>query len=115
MIPDALCLVWLCITPRYEIFPLLQIPGTALDASPTPSSASFEALPVLPVAAPQKPEYASGVEWTSLAKSSLRFLGVMHAFRWATESDTRAGGIGWGSGYRRAVGNLHGWADGDPY
>lgn len=50
-----------------------------------------------------------------MAKGSLRFLAVMHAFRWATEPDTRAGGVGLGAGYVRTVGNLHGWADGDPY
>jgi hypothetical protein len=39
----------------------------------------------------------------------------MHAFRWATEAGTRAGGAGIDQGYFNSVGNLHGWADGDPF
>jgi hypothetical protein len=58
---------------------------------------------------------STGVEWRGLAESSLRFIGVMHGFRWATEPGTRAAGIGWGSGYTRSLGALHGWADGDPF
>ena len=69
-------------------------------------------MPVMPLfPTPRKP----GVEWTAVSRSALRFLGVMHAFRWATEDDTRAGGIGWGRRYFRSVSNLHGWADGDPF
>jgi hypothetical protein len=58
---------------------------------------------------------ASGVEWSALTSGSLRFLGVMHAFRLASEPGTRAGGFGVGSGYFNSAGNLHGWADGDPF
>ena len=50
-----------------------------------------------------------------LGRSGLRFVGVMHAFRWATEPGTRAGGFGLGSGYTSSVASLHGWADGDPF
>ncbi len=56
-----------------------------------------------------------GVNWSVLGRNSVRFLGVMHAFRWATEPGTREGGIGLGAGYRRSVTNLHGWSDGDPF
>src|SRR5262245_60994729 len=55
------------------------------------------------------------VEWADLAGSSLRFLGVMHGFRLLTEPGTRAGGFGLGRDYVRGLGNLHGWADGDPF
>ena len=55
------------------------------------------------------------MEWTAISRSALRFLGVMDAFRWVTERDTREGGLGLGAGYIRSVTNLHGWADGDPY
>ena len=68
-----------------------------------------------PAAVPSQQQEAAPVEWTSLAKDSARLLGVMHAFRWATEPGTRAGGFGYGSGYTRSIGNLHGWADGDPF
>jgi hypothetical protein len=61
------------------------------------------------------PAAGTSVEWSGLTRSSLRFLGVMHAFRYVTEPGTRAGGIGLGSGYTSSVANLHGWADGDPF
>jgi hypothetical protein len=54
------------------------------------------------------------IEWRRLSDGSIRFLGIMHAFRWATEVGTRAGGVGMGQGYRDSVANLHGWSDGDP-
>ena len=66
--------------------------------------------PVAPVS-----QEKTSVEWESLGKDSLRLLGVMHAFRWATEPGTRASGFGYGNGYWRSVGNVHGWADGDPF
>jgi hypothetical protein len=68
---------------------------------------------VLPVVAGQA-QPSGGVEWRGLTESSLRFIGVMHAFRLATEPGTRAAGIGWGAGYTRSIRALHGWADGDP-
>jgi hypothetical protein len=57
-----------------------------------------------------------GVNWRGLAQQSGLFLGVQHAFRLATEPGTREGlkGPFW-KGYAQAVGNLHGWSDGDPY
>lgn len=56
-----------------------------------------------------------GVHWAKLANDSLRFLVIMHGFRWVTEPGTRDGGVGLQRGYFRAVENLHGWADGDPF
>lgn len=91
--------------------PALTAPQDAGSAPPEALAGPL-ALPVLP-RSPETP--ASGVEWTALSRSSLRFLGVMHAFRWATETDTREGNFGLGSGYIRSITNLHGWADGDPY
>ncbi|HXA49197.1 MAG TPA: hypothetical protein VNV86_02770 [Candidatus Acidoferrum sp.] len=67
--------------------------------------------PVVAVKAPQP----DGVEWTELGVSSFRFLALMHGFRLATEPGTRASGAGLGAGYTGSVGNLHGWADGDPF
>ncbi len=69
--------------------------------------------PVRPAAKPSQP--SGGVQWGKLAIDSMRFLAVMHAFRYATEAGTRSGGVGLDSGYLRSVGNLHGWADGDPF
>jgi hypothetical protein len=70
-------------------------------------------LPLRPVQ-PKKVE-PTGVDWRNLTRDSMLFVSIMHAFRWATEPGTRAGGVGLGSGYTRSVGNLHGWADGDPF
>src|SRR4029077_10530268 len=56
------------------------------------------------------------VQWRSLMKDSLLFLGVMHSFRIATEQGTRdALQNNFFSGYLNAVGALHGWSDGDGY
>lgn len=55
------------------------------------------------------------VEWKRLSAGSLRFLAVMHGFRWVKEAGTRAGGCGLGRGCIRSLGNLHGWSDGDPF
>src|SRR5258708_39324289 len=57
----------------------------------------------------------TGVNWPNMFKQSMFFLGVEHGFRLLTEPGTRDGGFGLGSGYTRSVGNLHGWADGDPF
>lgn len=59
---------------------------------------------------------SNGVKWEALLKQSSLFLGMQHAFRIATESDTRAGLPGpFVRGWSNSVGNLHGWADGDPF
>ncbi|MEO8597482.1 MAG: hypothetical protein ABI759_29460 [Candidatus Solibacter sp.] len=55
------------------------------------------------------------VNWVGLTRGGLSFIGVMHAFRLATEAGTRAGGFGLGDGYTSSVARLHGWADGDPF
>jgi hypothetical protein len=56
-----------------------------------------------------------GVQWGPLVRQSLYFLGAQHAFRLATEYDTRNAGGPFVKNYLRSVGNLHGWADGDPF
>jgi hypothetical protein len=70
--------------------------------------------PLLPPLLPKKSR-ENGIRWGRLADDSLRFLAVMHAFRWAKEAGTRSGGVGIGQSYFNSVGNLHGWADGDPF
>ena len=98
--------------------------STASDAStaaPSPSGADGDnrtpanraLLPAPAAITPSSP--APQVNWTGLARGGLRFIGVMHAFRWVTEPGTRAGGFGYGSGYTSSVSSLHGWADGDPF
>ena len=56
------------------------------------------------------------VDWAHLFGQSLAFLSFEHAFRCATEEGTREGfSVPLFRGYLEAVGNLHGWNDGDPF
>lgn len=59
---------------------------------------------------------AASVEWQPLLRQSMFFLGVQHGFRLMTEPGTRDGLRGsYLRGYLRALGNMRGWADGDPF
>jgi hypothetical protein len=57
-----------------------------------------------------------GVAWGPLIGESLFFAGLQHGFRLATEPGTVEGlkGKFW-PGYGSAIGNLHGWSDGDEF
>jgi hypothetical protein len=56
------------------------------------------------------------VDWSQLAGQSLLFMGVENAFRYTTEDGTRETVSGpFTQGYWKAVENLHGWSDGDPF
>jgi len=56
------------------------------------------------------------VNWNGLFAQSGLLLGIQHGFRLATEQGTRDGLKGpFFKNYWRAVSNLHGWADGDPF
>jgi hypothetical protein len=90
---------------------LLTCAAIAADGSEAGDDPPAKAEPVVTVKAPEP----GGVEWTELGISSFRFLTIMHGFQLATEPGTRAGGFGLGTGYAQSVGNLHGWADGDPF
>lgn len=61
-------------------------------------------------------ERGQGFQWNAALVQSTTFLGIQHAFRFATEPGTRTGIKGpflrdWG----RAVRGLKGWGDGDPF
>lgn len=76
--------------------------------------------PVLPTQPPREPwiqpSRREGVNWDGVFKQSALFLGVEHAFRLISEPGTREGMKGpFFSGWLAASGNLHGWADGDPF
>ena len=86
--------------------------GTALVDGDGSSGGGSGLDPIEPALPPSQPP---PVEWRKLGRDSVRFLAIMHGFRWATEPGTRAGGIGVGQGYVRSFENLHGWADGDPF
>ena len=75
--------------------------------------ADSPALPVIPLPSESSEDR---VQWKSLMRASLFYLGVMHSFRLATEAGTRAGlhNSVFG-GYFKALGAMHGWSDGDSY
>jgi hypothetical protein len=59
---------------------------------------------------------ARGFGWDGAVRQSLLFTGIMHGFRLATEPGTRAELRGpFFKDYFRAVRNLRGWGDGDPF
>lgn len=79
------------------------------------SSAELPLAAIRPVTPAPAEQPTSQIQWEQLSKSSFRFLAIMHGFRWLTEAGTRSAGAGLGSQYVRSIGNLHGWADGDPF
>lgn len=93
-------------------------PGDEQQDSDTPPRPQFPVngfLPLQPLApaTPVPPK----VRWRELMGGSLRYLGVMHSFRLATETGTRdafRNNPFWG-GYLAALGAMHGWSDGDGY
>jgi hypothetical protein len=62
-------------------------------------------------------EDQQGVQWRSLLRAELLFLGTMHGYRIGTEEATREALLNnhWWQGYLQALGALHGWSDGDGY
>jgi hypothetical protein len=83
-------------------------------SSALPPEPSIQPIPVSGILRTEIPQ--PRVQWRSLMKDSLLFLGVMHSFRIATEQGTRdALQNNFFSGYLNAVGALHGWSDGDGY
>jgi len=68
--------------------------------------------PIEPSTTKQKPP---GIDWGGVLKGSAGFLAVEHSFRILTEAGTRQGMNQIPRGYLNAVGNLHGWADGDEF
>jgi hypothetical protein len=89
-------------------------PGEAFSSSSRwrLDAAGYALAPVISVAVPSP----RGVDWHNLFLSSFAFLAFEQTFRTATEQGTRDGfGGSFIGGYGNAVGNLHGWADGDPF
>ena len=64
----------------------------------------------------EEPKKETSVQWKPLLLHSLFFLGVANAWRLGTEQGTREGLKGpFFPDYANAVGNMHGWSDGDPF
>ena len=93
---------------------------TDTDVVTAPDAVSSEDLPIIPASRAVTPESGQlpsqqGVQWKSLLNQSFRFLLFEQGFRYATEAETRDPNLPYFHGYVNAVGNLHGWADGDPF
>ena len=91
----------------------IAAPDVPMPGAPAEGGTPAANRPLAPLPPATGPSSEPRVDWIGLSRSGLRFIGVMHAFRWATEPGTRAGGFGWGSGYTSSVARLHGWADGE--
>ncbi len=102
---------------RILVLVLLALPGTAWTQDGSASSA--DDAPAVPepdaIATPAVESKQPGVQWKPLFKDSFRFLLLENAFRYATEPATRDPNLPYFRGYFEAVGNLHGWADGDEF
>src|SRR4051812_1922498 len=85
-----------------------------IDGGTATAKAAPKSSPAPAVVQPVKAE-GSQIAWTPLLKQSFFFIGMEHGYRWLTQAGTRDEGIGVGRGYRRSIGNLHGWADGDDF
>ncbi|ABF43082.1 hypothetical protein Acid345_4082 [Candidatus Koribacter versatilis Ellin345] len=84
--------------------------GTRLNES----SSLPNAAPIFAVA--PAPQASKGVDWKHLFSASFTFLAAEHTFRVATEPSTRiAHHQAFVPGYGKALGNLHGWGDGDAF
>ena len=105
-------------TPRYvhaqEVIGNLEA-VSALTSDLGSSSSSVSPQPIAASTASGSARQP-GVDWWPLLGETFFFLSVENAFRCATEEGTRdAFGTGFFHGYVNAVGNLHGWNDGDPF
>ncbi len=89
----------------------------SMHAAPLDKGVAWRVSPVLISTAPADTSETGGsVQWSSLMRESTLFLGIEHGFRLATDPVTRErlGGSFFG-GYVKAIENLHGWGDGDPF
>jgi hypothetical protein len=89
-------------------------PSDAVSSSyRLPLDMAGDALVLIDTAEPPPPR---GVDWPQLFVSSFNFLALQHAFRCLKEQGTRDGfGGSFVGGYGAALGNMHGWSDGDPF
>lgn len=91
------------------------VDGSISDFPETSFSAAITKTAEMLVIKPETNEQP-GVDWRGVGMDSMRFLAAMHAFRLATEPGTRAALKDFSfAGPFQAVGNMHGWADGDEF
>ncbi len=71
---------------------------------------------IRPLIRPQPEPQAEGFQWQPALRQASCFLGIMHAWRLATEPGTRAELRGpFLRDYFSSVKGVHGWGDGDPF
>ena len=88
--------------------------STSAATSDPPDGSGQAASNMFAVSSSSKPQ--TGIDWGHLLASSMLFLTVEHSFRYSTEATTRRSfHQPYFEKYAAAVGNLHGWADGDPF
>jgi len=101
------------------LFGVRPLPGQSLgeDAPAESDGGGVAERRVLPTPVPVKPNNReSTVDWRGVMQQSAFFTGIQHAFRLGTEPGTRSGMKGpFFPDYAHAVGNMHGWGDGDPF
>lgn len=92
-----------------------QLARTALDEKEDSSDGNGGAF-LRPVIRPKPEPDAMKFQWEPALKQSGFFLGIMHAWRLATEPGTRAELRGpFLRDYFSSVKGVHGWGDGDPF
>lgn len=98
---------------RSQLQPL-QEPAGPPATSPEEGDGSAFIRPVIRPQPESQPE--PGFQWEPALRQASFFLGIMHAWRIATEPGTRAELRGpFFRDYIAAVKGLHGWGDGDPF
>src|SRR5437764_15011515 len=93
-----LCLISLCVSPQESGLPYAQVALTTLSQPADSGSAPANELSTAILPLSVEPNQSTGIDWTAVSRSALRFFATMHAFRLATEADTRAGGFALASG-----------------
>jgi hypothetical protein len=113
--PSANCVQWYANVTAGGENSIVADEGNSSSSRPNRFSESYFRPASAFVAQSNKSDNNS-IEWRGLIADSTRFLLFQHAFRLATESDTRGGLSGpFFRDYKDSVMNIHGWHDGDPF
>lgn len=101
--PLALCIALACAASTAHTQPAIPNPFGLTPLDPSASGAMPKEL------------RRDGVNWNGVLVQSGTFLGIKHAFRWATEPGTRDMNGSFWRGWGGSVRSLRGWSDGDPF
>jgi len=121
-------LLWLCLLPTAPAFShncCLGAPGAAQESllqepsgavPPSDRGNGDGATIIRPLPRPAEREEGERFQWVPALKQAGFFLGIMHAWRLATEPGTRQELRGpFLRDYVASIKGLHGWGDGDPF